>query len=179
MKGAVSFHCLVNGMYEMIPGTYYSQVRPGVNMRIREIRVADVPDLFEVRVATRENVLSRAELTRMGITVESVSTMLGTSHDGWLCEADGRVAGFAMGNRDTGEMWVIALLPEFEGRGIGAELLTRVENDLWAAGWRKIWLTTDVDPSLRAYGFYLRQGWVDGEIRDGLRYMKKRNPNPA
>ncbi|MBN2432639.1 MAG: GNAT family N-acetyltransferase [Acidobacteria bacterium] len=148
-------------------------------MRIREISVADVPALFEVRVATRENVLSSAELTRMGITVESVTAMLGSTHAGWLCETEGRVVGFAMGNRATGEMWVIALLPEFEGRGIGADLLTRVEKDLWAAGWPEIWLTTDVDPALRAYGFYLRQGWVDAEIRDGLRIMKKWNPDPA
>jgi len=148
-------------------------------MQIREIRVADVPVLFEVRVATRENALSRAKLTRMGITVESVTTMLGSTHAGWLCEVDGRVAGFAMGNRATGEMWVIALLPEYENRGIGGALLTRVEKDLWAAGWDEIWLTTDVDTALRAYGFYLRQGWLDSEIRDGLRVMRKRNPNPV
>jgi len=142
-------------------------------MIFREITVQDVPELFAVRVATRENALSMAELKRLGITEATVTDMIGTSHRGWLCELEGRVAGFAMGNRHNGEMWVVALRPEFEGRGLGAELLTRVENWLWAEGWERIWLTTDLDPNLRAYGFYLHQGWTDWRICDGLRYMQK------
>lgn len=146
-------------------------------MDIRQIKEADVADLFPVRIATRENALSLEELAGFGITEESVRGMLvAGSHRGWLCEEAGRVAGFAMGNREIGEMWVIALLPAFEGQGIGAQLITRVEDWLWSEGWSEIWLTTDIDPALRAYGFYRKQGWVDHEIRDGLRYMKKTRP---
>jgi GNAT superfamily N-acetyltransferase len=130
-----------------------------------------------VRAATRENALTREQLAALGITEDSVLAMLGTTHRGWLCEEDGRVVGFAMGDRGTGEMWVIAVLPDHEGKGIGAGLLTRVEDWLWSEGWREIWLTTDVDPALRAYGFYQRQGWADHEIKDGMRYMRKANPN--
>jgi ribosomal protein S18 acetylase RimI-like enzyme len=144
--------------------------------RFRRIGQPDIPALFTVRVATRENTLSREDLTQMGITEMSVAEMLRSSHSGWLCEVDGRVVGFAMGNHANGEMWVIAVLPEHEERGIGEELLTRVEHDLWDAGWDTIWLTTDVDPSLRAYGFYLRLGWSDREIKNGDRYMQKANP---
>jgi GNAT superfamily N-acetyltransferase len=146
-------------------------------MNYREIEPRDVATLFAVRVATRENALSLDELAALGIIEESVLAILGASHRGWLCEADGRVIGFAMGNRENGEMWVIALLPEFEGRGIGAALMARVEEWLWSEGWSEIWLTTDVDPALRAYGFYRRLGWEDHEIRDGLRYMKKAKPS--
>ena len=146
-------------------------------MDIRQITDADVAGLFPVRVATRENALSLEELAGFGITEESVRGMLeADSHRGWLWEEAGRIVGFAMGNRKNGEMWVIALLPAFEGRGIGAQLITRVEDWLWSEGWSEIWLTTDIDPALRAYGFYRKQGWVDHEIRDGLRYMKKLNP---
>jgi len=74
-------------------------------------------------------------------------------------------------------MWVIAVLPDYENRGIGAELLSRVEDWLWSAGWEQIWLTTDLNPALRAYGFYQRQGWVDHKIEDELRYMQKVNPS--
>lgn len=148
-------------------------------MTFREIEAPDVPAIFAVRVATRENTLSLEELTGLGITEDSVLAMLGRTHRGWLCEDGGQVVGFAMGNWENGELWVIALLPGYEGRGIGAELLTRVENWLWSEGWGEIWLTTDVDTSLRAYGFYLRQGWVDREIKDGMRYMKKTNPGNA
>jgi len=146
-------------------------------MRIREIEEHDIADLFAVREATRENALSRQQLASRGITVKTVATMLATTHRGWLCAVDNQVVGFAMGNRQTGEMWVIAVLPEYEGRGIGAQLLTRVEDWLWSEGWTEIWLTTDVDPALRAYGFYQRQGWRDHKIGDNLRYMKKTKPN--
>lgn len=144
-------------------------------MKFREITRDDIPSLFAVRIATRENALSLEELSAQGITEESVGGMIQTTHRGWLCEADGRAIGFAMGNGQTGEMWVIAVLPELEGRGIGARLMTLVEDWLWSRGWEEIWLTTDIDTSLCAYGFYLKRGWTDAEIKDGLRYMKKRN----
>lgn len=142
-------------------------------MVIRDIEKDDVPALFPLRAATRENRLSIEQLDGMGINEKSVAAMLETTHRGWLCEADGSIVGFSMGNRDNGEMWVIAMLPEYEGRGIGAELLSRVECWLWKEGWKEIWLTTNVDPSLRAYGFYIKQGWTDSVIKDNMRYMKK------
>jgi ribosomal protein S18 acetylase RimI-like enzyme len=142
-------------------------------MKFREIEKIDVPDLFAVRTATAENALTLEQLEQLGINEDSVSKMLGTSHRGWLCEVDNRIVAFAMGNKENGKMWVIAVLPNYEGRGIGSGLLRLVEDWLWSKGWDEIWLTTDVDTSLRAYGFYKKQGWMDSEIRDGLRYMKK------
>jgi len=142
-------------------------------MKFRAIGEHDVADLFAVRAATRENALSREQLVDLGIDLKSVAAMLNTTHRGWLCEADNRVVGFAMGNRRTGEMWVIAVLPDYEGRGIGMQLLKRVEDWLWSEGWTESWLTTGVDPTPRAYGFYKSQGWFDHEIKDNLRYMKK------
>jgi len=143
----------------------------------REIAEGDVPDLFRVRVSTRENALSKEDLRRLGITPETVREMMRTSHRGWLCEADGAVVGFAMGNGRTGEMWVIALLPEAEGRGIGTELMDRVEGWLWSLGWREIWLTTDTDTSLRAYGFYRARGWEDWKVENGDLFMRRVNPS--
>lgn len=145
-------------------------------MKFREIIESDIPQLFTVRTAVRENHLSIEQLAGMGITENSLKIMIRTSHRGWLCEAEGRVIGFSMGNRDTGEMWVIALLPGYEGRGIGARLMDCVETWLWSEGFDEIWLTTDIDPSLRAYGFYCHRGWIDSEIRDGIRFMKKCKP---
>jgi GNAT superfamily N-acetyltransferase len=143
-------------------------------MRFRELTQADVPALFPVRGATRENSLSREELADLGITEASVSAMLDITHRGWLCEMDARVVGFAMGNRRNGEIWVIAVLPDYESRGIGKELLRRVDDWLWSEGWPEIWLATGVEPTTRCHGFYRHQGWADREIRDGTRYMEKR-----
>lgn len=148
-------------------------------MEYREIVDTDIGGLFAVRMATRENSLSCEQLTSLGITEASVREMVNRTYRGWHCEENAQIVGFAMGNRENGEMWVIAVLPDYECRGIGAELLTRVEEWLWSEGWSEIWLTTDVDTTLRAYGFYRRQGWIDHEVRNRLRYMKKRNPNRA
>jgi hypothetical protein len=43
---------------------------------------------------------------------------------------------------------------------------------LVASGCMRSWLTTDLDTSLRAYGFYRRQGWTDWKIERGLRWME-------
>lgn len=141
----------------------------------REIGSHDVPSIFDVRVATWHHDRGRQELTQLGITPDSVREMLEVSHRGWLCEADSRAVGFAMGNRNNGEMWVIAVLKEYEGCGIGRRLLGLVEDWLFSEGWGEIWLTTDPDETLRAVGFYRHLGWEDWKIEpDGDRFMKKR-----
>ena len=139
----------------------------------REITAADIPAIFDVRVATWHNENGQQEMTRLGITPTSVETMMNSTHRGWLCESGDRVVGFAMGNIESGEMWVIAVLKQFEGHGIGKELLRLVEQWLFSGGWSEIWLTTDVDESLRAVGFYRHLGWVDWKFDDGDRFMKK------
>jgi ribosomal protein S18 acetylase RimI-like enzyme len=142
-------------------------------MNFREIREKDIPDLFAVRVVTHENRLTMEELLALGITEESVGEKLKGSFKSWLCEADDKVVGFAMGDNSTGELWVIAVLPEYIGKGIGSKLLTLTEDWLKECGWKKFWLTTDIDTSLKAYSFYLQHGWVDDRIEKGNRYMVK------
>ena len=140
----------------------------------REIEAEDIPAIFEVRVAAWQNERGAEELVQLGITPASVLELLATSHRGWLCEFDARVVGFAIGNRENGEMWVIAVRPEHERRGIGRRLLRLVEDWLFAAGWPDIWLTTDADETFRAVGFYRRLGWIDWKLEPGGdRFMKK------
>ena len=90
-----------------------------------------------------------------------------------MCEVDGQVVGFAMGNIESGEMWVIAVLKEYECRGIGKQLLNRVEQWLFENDWSEIWLTTDLDESMREVQFYRGQGWTDWKVDNGDRFMKK------
>ncbi|NLF38087.1 GNAT family N-acetyltransferase [bacterium] len=143
-------------------------------MLIRAITPADIPALFAVRTATDENRLSREQLTALDITEATVLEKLRTTYSGWLCEDEGKVVGFAMGDRATGEMWVIAVLPSHIRRGIGSELLEKVEQWLLSEGCAGLWLTTDVDTTLRAYAFYRKHGWEDDRIENGLRYMRKK-----
>ena len=143
-------------------------------MTLREITTNDIPALFDVRTSVRENIYTREGLYRDGITEESVAQMIGTTHCGWLCETDSKIAGFAMANGTTGEFWVIAVLPEYEMRGIGSKLLLLAEDWLRSIGWEEIWLWTSLDTNLKAYSFYRNRGWTDAEIRTNQRLMKKR-----
>ena len=117
--------------------------------------------------------MSVKELASIGITPDSIRAAIEGSHKGWLFEEDGEVGGFAMGDSENAELTVMAMLPAHEGRGVGGELLTRVESWLESQGCKKIWLTTDVNPNLRAYGFYLRHGWEDWKLERDLRFMTK------
>jgi len=117
--------------------------------------------------------MSIDELASIGVTPESIEIAINGSHKGWLFEEEGEVGGFAMGNSENAELTVMAMLPAHEGKGVGGKLLRSVESWLQTKGCERIWLTTDVDPELRAYGFYLSQGWENWKIEHGLRFMSK------
>ena len=156
-----------------LPSAVATSATPSL-VNFRTIADGDVGALFDVRTRTRENTYTLAELHRLGITPASVRDRLATTFAGWLCADGDRVVAFAMADRSSGELWVIAVLPEYEGRGIGGELMRRAEEWLWTSGCERAWLTTDVDTSLRAYGFYRHRGWTDWKIDDGLRWMELR-----
>lgn len=141
---------------------------------VREIVPTDLPELFQIRAATDENPLSIAELAELGITIPSVEGMLRMHHRGWLYEEAGVPLGFAIGDRSTGEVWVIAVLPQHVQRGIGSRLLEKVSAWLFSESCTELWLVTDLDPSMRAYRFYLKHGWEDWKEEDGQRYMRKK-----
>jgi GNAT superfamily N-acetyltransferase len=70
-----------------------------------------------------------------------------------------------MGDSGKGEVLVLAMLPDFEGRGIGATLLSRVVEWLRSFNPARVWLSASSDPATRAYGFYRAAGWRPiGEI---------------
>lgn len=145
-------------------------------MIFREMERRDIAGCFEVRTSTRENHYSRAALQEAGITEESVAAMLVATHKGWVCELDGRIVGFSMGNRSNCEFWVIAVRPEHEGRGIGRKLMELTVQWLHSNNCEEIWLGTSPDINTRAYALYRKAGWEDCGVRDGQRIMKFRGP---
>ena len=73
-------------------------------------------------------------------------------------------------------MVVLALLPEFEGRGVGRHLLHLVMNELRGVGFHRLFLGCSKDPASRSFGFYRRLGWrstgtVDGAGDEVLEYV--------
>lgn len=149
-------------------------------MHFREITIKDIPELFIIRTMTRENTLSIDELAQHNITQASIANALLADVKGWLCEIKGKIIGFAMGNKITGEMLVIALLPNYEKLGIGKQLLTLVENWLFSQGHNELWLTTSPDPKIRSNGFYKKLGWTATGIMQGNdEIFKKYKPLPS
>ncbi len=146
-------------------------------MEFREILASDVPALFEMRPRTRENAMTVEELARIGITEETVIGSFSVSCRGWLCADSGEVVGFTIADRATGELAVVAVLPDYESRGIGGTLMGLAEGWLWESGCTRAWLTTDIDTRLRAYGFYRHRGWSDWKVEGNLRWMEL--PRPA
>lgn len=141
--------------------------------KFRAITADDIPALFDVRPRTRENALTVEELRRLGITPTSVRQRLAGTTKGWLCvTAGGQLVAFCMADRATGELLVIAVLPEYERAGIGGKLMELAEGWLAESGCARAWLSTDLDTSLRAYGFYRKRGWADWKIERGNRYME-------
>lgn len=123
--------------------------------------VADLPDVFDVRVSTVENSVTMQELEEgYELTPETLASAMQASAKGWVCELEGRIVGFAMGDNESGEMTVIAVLSDCERRGIGKRLMLKVQDWLFDSGHHEIWLVTTPDPSFRAYGFCQSLGWI-------------------
>lgn len=130
---------------------------------ILEYRAAlpeDVPECLDVRGRTRENAISEEGLRARGITLQSWTDDVRQGVlPGHVCLADGRIVGFCFGVRESGEVAVLALLPELENQGIGRTLLARVVQDLKTLGFNRLFLGSSPDPSTRSYGFYRHLGW--------------------
>lgn len=131
-----------------------------MNLLFRAMTTDDLPAVFEVRASTLENAISIEELEQVhGITPASLAADMASHAAGRICEVDGAIVGFCMGDCANGEITVLAARPGFEDRGIGKRLLREVSDWLFEQGFEKIWLLSNPDPAVRAHGFYRRQGW--------------------
>ncbi len=107
----------------------------------------------------------------------------------WVAEESGQLAGFAIveWTRESGEaiayLQTIEVAPEARRRGIGAELLPRIEDTARQGGSRLIWLHADAEnrPAIALYQShgYLCRGKEEnyyGRGRTGLVYAKRLTP---
>lgn len=129
---------------------------------------ADAAMCIEIRGRTRENAFSAAELQALGITQASWSAGIEDgSLPGVIACVDGQMVGYCFGDRDSGEIVVLALLPEHEGKGLGKALLQRIVEDFRRLGMRRLFLGCSSDPLVRSHGFYRHLGWQPtGEMDD-------------
>jgi GNAT superfamily N-acetyltransferase len=131
-----------------------------VDPALRPACPGDAADCVRLRGLTRENAVSEARLRAYGITVESWAADIARGAlCGWVAVQQGQLQGYAFGDIASGEVVVLALLPQAEGRGLGRRLLALVVQELHRRGHRRLFLGTTADPALRAYGFYRHLGW--------------------
>jgi ribosomal protein S18 acetylase RimI-like enzyme len=120
----------------------------------------DSDECIQLRGLTRQNAISVALLAQHGITTESWSASIRSNVlAGFLCVSQGSIVGYCFGDRNTGEVVVLALLPDFEDRGIGRTLLSQVVTELIRSGHTKLFLGCSSESQSRSYGFYRHLGW--------------------
>jgi len=132
----------------------------GMTLTFRPAQTRDIEEMFSLRGRTRENPISREDLASLGFTPESTAARMASGQvAGWVCRDESSLVGFCSGDSLSGEILVLAVLPEFEGKGIGKQLLWRVIEALKSKGCRGLWLAASPDPGVRSYGFYRHLGW--------------------
>lgn len=85
----------------------------------------------------------------------------------WIAEENGRMLGFAIVEWSTTPAEAVAYIPTIEvaaaarGRGVGGELLRRIEASTRAAGASVLWLHVDAEnvPAIRLYEAYGYRRW--------------------
>jgi GNAT superfamily N-acetyltransferase len=137
---------------------------------LRQAHRDDIPAMHRVRLAVREN-----RLTTMAITPAHYLPAIEETGRGWVVEVDGAVAGFAVGNAMTGNIWALFVDPEHERRGLGRRLHDVMVSWLFSCGLERLWLTTG--PDTRARHFYEAAGWQYlGVLASGEAQYELRNP---
>ena len=121
---------------------------------------SDIAACIDLRGRTRENAVSVERLMQLGVTHASWSADV-TNGDlpGYVCLEYEQIVGYCFADKRTGEIVVLALLPEWEGKGIGRTLLGMVVLDLAKSGFQRVFLGCSSDPRVRSYGFYRHLGW--------------------
>jgi GNAT superfamily N-acetyltransferase len=122
-----------------------------------------------MRGQTRQNAVSEQRLAELGITALSWAADIASGVlPGFVCRADGVTVAYCFGAADSGEVVVLAVLPAFEGQGLGRELLARVVALLRSLGHSRLFLGCSADPASRSHGFYRHLGWRSTGQRDKL-----------
>jgi GNAT superfamily N-acetyltransferase len=114
---------------------------------------ADLPRINEIRMAVRENVLSRPEKI-----VAAVDYLI--DREGfWVFEEAGTILGFSSADPRDGSIFALFIDPAHEGRGAGQALIAAACASLAGHGHAVANLSTE--EGTRAERFYRQNGWID------------------
>jgi GNAT superfamily N-acetyltransferase len=138
-----------------------------MNLNYRKALIDDAAECISVRGKTRENAFSEVQLRSIGVTATSWGENIRSGAlAGNVCTYQGRIVGYCFGSRETGELEVLVVLPDFEHRGIGQELLRRTSKQLAELGHSRLFLACSPYSTSRSYGFYRHLGWLSTDTFD-------------
>ncbi|MFP3515339.1 GNAT family N-acetyltransferase [Pseudomonas sp. SIMBA_077] len=148
-----------------------------MQVSLRVAHFDDIDSIFDIRTRVKENHLSREQLAEMGITPDAIREALVQAPCVWIAEIDGICAGFSMADLQDGCVFAAFVLPEYEGLGLGRQLMDKAQTFLFERH-PTIWLETA--EASRAYGFYRALGWTPVErLPEGdIRFEKSRIADP-
>src|SRR4051794_2705042 len=122
-----------------------------MNVVYRRAIPEDTPACIDLRGKTRENSLSVEQLKAIGVTLETwTSDIAEETLPGYVCLSGDKIVGYCFGVKGTGEIAVLALLPEFENRGIGKTLLNKMVQDFKSLGFNRLFLGCSSNPKTRS-----------------------------
>jgi GNAT superfamily N-acetyltransferase len=120
----------------------------------------DTAECIALRGKTRENAFSIEQLEELGITLDSWKAGISDgSLPGYVGVSEGKIIGYCFGDSEAGEIVVLALLPEYESKGVGKVLLDQMIEFFRSLGFERLFLGCSSDPKARSYGFYRHLGW--------------------
>lgn len=142
---------------------------------LRQALKSDIPEIWRVRYAVRENTLAPGK-----ISDDDLIRHLEVIGRGWVIDIGTSIAGFAIGNGQTGNIWALFIDPLHEGKGYGRRLHDEMLRWLCSTGLDRLWLTTGA--GTRALRFYERNGWrhagVDEDGDPRLEILVSALPRP-
>lgn len=121
----------------------------------REAGVEDIEQIMDVRLSVKENTLPDPSL----VTKEDCESFLTERGKGWVCELNGRIAGFAIVDLTKHNIWALFVRPSNENMGIGQRLHRVMLDWYFKQTDHPVWLGTS--PGTKAEKFYRRRGWVE------------------
>ncbi len=128
----------------------------------REAKIEDIKQIQVVRNSVKENALSNPAL----VSDKDCEEFITVRGKGWVCEVDNTIVGFSIVDLKENNIWALFVKPEFEKKGIGKELYTRMMDWYFDQTKTPVWLGTA--PDTRAEKFYEKLGWVKtGTVNKG------------
>jgi N-acetylglutamate synthase-like GNAT family acetyltransferase len=132
-----------------------------VSITYRSANSDDIAECIAIRGHTRDNAISVERLRELGITHSSWSKSVADGNlPGYVCLEEGQIVGYCFGDRTTGEIVVLAVLSDWEGKGIGKHLLSLVVQALAIVGHQRLFLGCSSKSQFRSHGFYRHLGWT-------------------